>query len=440
MSTEPTVDDIHFESIPLTGDAGDAFVAIAALQEAEYLDVDPDTDFAGQAFALASKLVARVRRAEGAPTDAELRVAALEMSDAAHAAADAAGVELPESLEQLSEEQLLDAEQVIHEAGLEEHTHDAYLALDGDSETILLVASPVSTAAAHVALLGTLFERVEGSIEGDPLAEVERAASMWWFQRWRPAKPVEIDDFPAGVREQEWSLVDRPSLATELSPLAEIVQDEEGFATIPPRQRHMGRNLLESVTGMWHVRERTGDEAVFVSAVDGRESTVIEHGGVEDAYGAGTVVIGRLIPFPDGTWLRSPGTIMVPVPPAEWTRALADAVKETADLDVPPAILLEAVLTRTMTGERPPRTVPPARSASEAREVLARLNSILVEAGIARTVDSATLPAEVREGLPSEPVYQELDIVLADWMKALSEMARKGTGGGKSKANRRKRR
>ena len=440
MSTESTANDVPFDSLPLTGDAGDVFVAIAALQEAEYLDVDPDTDFAAQAFTLASRLVARVRRAEGAPTDAELRVAALEVSEAAHAAADAAGVELPESLEQLSEEQLLDAEEVIREAALEEHTHDAYLALDGDSETILLVASPISTASAHVELMGSLFERVEGSIEGDPLAEVERAASAWWFQRWRPAKPVEPDDFPAIVREQEWSLVDRPSLATELSALAEIVRDEEGFATIPPRQRQMARNLLDSVTGMWHVRERTGDEVVFVSAVDGSESTVIEHDHLEEAYGAGAVVVGRLIPFADGTWLRSPGAIVVPVPPAAWTRTLADAVRESAEFNVPPAILLEAVLTRTMTGEQLPRSVPPARSASEAREVLARLNAILVGAGIARPVDPSTLPAELREGLPSEPVYQELDLVLADWMKALSDMARKGTGGGKSKANRRKRR
>ena len=432
-------DDVPSESIPLTGDAGDAFVAIAALLEAEYLDVDPDTDFVGHAYALASKLVARVRRAEGAPTDAELRIAALELSEAAHAAADEAGVELPDALDQLSEDLLFDAEDVVREAALEEHTHDAYLALEGDTDTILLVASPISTAAAHVALLGNLLERVEASIEGGPLAEVERAASAWWFQRWRPAKPAEPDDFAAGVREQEWSLVDRPSLGNGLSPLAEIVQDEEGFATIPPRQRHMGRSLLASVTGMWHVRERTGDEAVFVSVVDGSESTVIEQAGMEEQYGAGAVVLGRLIPFGDGTWLRSTGTILNPVPAAEWTRALADAVKELAELELPPAILLEAVLTRIMAGERIPRRVPPARGASEARDLLARLNAILVDAGIARTVDSATLPRELREGLPAEPVYQELDIVLADWMKALSEMARKGTGGGKSKAGRRKR-
>ncbi|HEY0153956.1 MAG TPA: hypothetical protein VGB92_18230 [Longimicrobium sp.] len=440
MTTESTADDIPFESLPLTGDAGDAFVAIAALLEAEYLDVGPETDFAGQALALASRLVARARRIEGAPTDADLRIAALEMSEAAHAAADRAGVELPESLEQLSEDQLLDAEQLIHEAALEDHTHDAYLALEGDTETILLVASPISTAAAHVALIEILFDRVEGSIQGDPLAEVERAAAMWWFRRWRPAKPVVDDEFPAGVREQEWSLVDHTSLATGLSPLAEMVQDEEGFATIPPRQRLMARNLLQSVTGMWHVRERTGDEAVFVSVVDGSESTVVEHGGAEEVYGPGAVVLGRLIPFTDGTWLRSPGSIAVPAPSAEWMRALAEAVKASVELEVPPAILLEAVLTRTMTREQVPRSVPPARSASQAREILARLNAIFLEAEIAHVVDPATLSPELREQMPTEFVYQALDVILADWVQALSNMARKGTGGGKSKANRRKRR
>jgi hypothetical protein len=223
--------------------------------------------------------------------------------------------------------------------------------------------------------------------------------------------------------------------------MAEMVQDEEGFATIPPRQRLMARNLLQSVTGIWHVRERTGDEVVFVSVVDGGESTVIERGTEEEAaYGPGAVVIGRLIPFTDGTWLRSPGSITVPVPPAEWTRALAEAVKESAELEVPRAIFLEAVLTRTMTREQVPRPVPPARSATEARELLARLNTIFLEAGIAQVVDPATLPPELREQMPTEFVYQALDVILADWVEALGNMARKGTGGGKSKANRRKRR
>ncbi|HEX8674806.1 MAG TPA: hypothetical protein VF710_23100, partial [Longimicrobium sp.] len=389
---------------------------------------------------LASRLVARARRIEGAPTDAELRIAALEMSEAAHAAADRAGVELPETLEQLSEDQLLDAEQLIHEAALEDHTHAAYLALEAATDNILLVASPVSTAAAHVALIEVVFDRVEGGIQGDPLAEVERAAALWWFRRWRTAKPVVDDEFPASVREQEWSLVDHTSLATGLSPLAEMVQDEEGFATIPPRQRLMARNLLQSVTGMWHVRERTGDEAVFVSVVDGSESTVIEQGGAEEAYGPGAVLLGRLIPFTDGTWLRSPGSIAVPAPSAEWMRALAEAVKASVELEVPPAILLEAVLTRTMTSEQVPRSVPPARSASEAREILARLNTIFLEAEIAHVVDPATLPPELREQMPTEFVYQALDVILGDWVTALGNMARKGTGGAKSKANRRKRR
>jgi hypothetical protein len=440
MSTESTADDLPFESLPLTGDAGDAFVAIAALQEAEYLDVDPDTDFAGQAFTLASRLVARARRAEGAPTDAELRVAALEMSESAHAAADAAGVELPETLEQLSEEQMIAAEEVIQEAALEEHTHDAYLALEGDTETILLAVRPVSTAAAHMALTEVLFERVEGSIEGSVLAEVERAASRWWFQRWRPAKPVEADEFPGSVREQEWSLVDRPSLVTEMSRLAEIVRDEEGFATIPPRQRHMARSLLESVLGMWHVRERTGDEAVFVSAVDGSESTVIEDDGEDDSYGAGAVVVGRLIPFADGTWLRSAGSIVVPRPAPEWARALADAVKESAEFNVPPAILLEAVLTRTITGEPLPRSVPPARSASEAREILARLNAILLGSGIAHPVDPVHPPPRAARGAAERARVPGAGPRACRLDEGAERDGPKGTGGGKSKANRRKRR
>ncbi|HEX8358476.1 MAG TPA: hypothetical protein VF613_00040 [Longimicrobium sp.] len=358
-------DDVVFQGVPLTGDAGDAFVAIAALLEAAYLTGEEGPGFEEQAFALASRLVARARGAADAPTDAQLRMEALERSEAAAAAVDPLGYELPESLNGLSEELVQLTEQLIHEAALEEHTHDAYLALQGDTDTMLLVVEPISNAAAHVSLLMMLLDRVELGIEGDPLDVLERTASAWWFHRGHPE--VEDDGFEE-VREQEWSLVERPTAATGRSFVSKLVEDEEAMAALPPRQRHLARQLLHSVSETWQVRERTGDDAVFVSP-DGTEYPVREH---EAEYGAGAVATGRLIPLGDGTWLRSPGMHIGTAPEAA-----------------------------------PPRSLTPARSASEARKILEQAGPLLKDV--------------------------EPDEVISAWLEALTRMARKGTGGNKSK-------
>jgi hypothetical protein len=441
MTAADPSEDIPFQALLLTGDAGEAFTAAAALLGLGIFGEDSPTDFAARAFGLASRLVARAIGGDGAPGDAELRMEAITLTEEATVAAEAMNFKLPAKPEEISEELLELVEDLIREAALEEHTHDAYLALQGDTDELLLVVVPVTNAAAHVALLESVFERVEAGILHSPLDAVERGASAWWFDTWRPAKPLEEDEFAAGVREQEWSLVDRPRLASGLSFMEALVEDGVAMAALPPRQRHLARQLLESVPGIWQVRERNGQEATLVSIVDASEHPVLEHDDEQDGYGAGAVVIGRLIPLGDGNWLRSPGAAVVPAPDPAWARSLADAVRSTAELELPPAIILEAVLTRIMTGERVPRTVPPARSASEARQTLASLAPLFTEAGIARPVDAAELPEELRSTLPDGPLLDyELDVVVAEWINALNRMSRKGVGGNKSKAGKRRRR
>ena len=369
-----TDDDLVFQALPLTGDAGDAFTAIAALLEAAYLVGEEGPGFEEEAFALASRLVARARGAADAPSDAQLRVEALERSEAAAASVEPLGFKLPESLDAVSEELLRLAEQLIHEAALEEHTHDAYLALQGDTDIILLVVEPISNAAAHATLLMILLDRMELGIDGDPLGMLERTASLWWYHRWHAER--EDDEF-AEVRAQEWSLVERARVASGRPFVAEWVEDEDALGSLPPRQRHLARQLLHSVSGTWRVREREGDDAVFVSE-DGTEYPVREH---EAEYGAGAAAAGRRIPLGDGTWLRSPAMHIAPGPDGVPVKLAA------------------------------PRPLPPARSASEARQMLAEVQSIL--AGV------------------------EPDEVISAWLDALTQMSRKGTGGSKSKKKRR---
>lgn len=438
MSTESSADDLVFQALPLTGDAGDAFVGVAVLLQAVFLAENPPPDLHKRTMKLASRLVARACGAPGAPTDAELRAAAVEASETASAIGDEQGFEVSESLDEVPEELMILAEEVLREAALEHHTHDAYLALQGDTDDVLLVVVPLSPAAAHVALLANLFDRMEASIAGNPLMVLERGASEWWFERWRPAKPITGDEFAAGVREQEWTFIERPTLALDTPFLDALVADEEALEELPPRQRHMARQLMGSVLGIWQVRERTGDDAMYVSAVDVTEWPVKEHDPAIE-YGEGAVVIGRLIPFGDGTWLRSPSTVVTPEPTPEWTRALAAVMKRSAEADIAPAILLEAALTRTMTGEETPRSVPPARSASEARQLLKDTVPVFLDSGLATPADPSELPPEVLASATGPLINTELDQVVGEWMHALSQMARKGTGGSKSKAKKRKR-
>lgn len=439
MSTESSADDLVYKALPLTGDAGDAFVGVAVLLQALFLAENPRRDLREMAIALASQLVARAYVAPGAPTDAELRAAAIEAIETAAVIGDEQGFEVSESLDEVPEELMVLAEEVIREAALEYHTHDAYLALQGETDDVLLVTVPVSVAEAHVGLLGNLFAHLEAGVDAHPLLALERIASAWWYGRWRPAKPIEADEFPASVREQEWTFVERPTLALKTPFLHDLMADEEAVAGLLPRQRHMARQLMESVLGIWQVRERTGNDVTYVSAVDGSERPVKEHAPVEE-YGAGAVAIGRLIPFGDGTWLRSPGTVINISPTPEWTGALAGVMKRAAELDLPPAILLEAALTSAMTGEKTPRSIPPARSASEARGMLEAMIPLFIEAGIATETDASALPEELRASAPAGTLLDyELDDVFGEFLEALSKMARKGTGGSKSKAKKRKR-
>jgi hypothetical protein len=431
--------DLQYQSLLLTGDAGDAFVALAGRLQAALSMEEPGTEHEDAAFALASRLVARARGAEGAPGDAELRMAAVEHTEALAAEAEENGFDLPASVDDVDEGLMQFVEELIREAALEEHTHDAYLALHGDTDDLLLVVHPVTVAQAHVFLLGDLYARVENGILDEPLDALERGASAWYFERWRPAKPAFDDEFSAGVREQEFSLVDRPTLLDEVPFLERLLDDEELAEVLPPRQRHMARQLLGSVVGVWEVAARDGDELTLRPLAGGEDAVVLDHGGIEVRIGPGAVVLGRLIPFRDGTWLRSPGSIVAPEMDPEKLRDLA-AVLQAGDAELAPAILLEGALTRLATGETPPRNVPPARSAGEAREVLAGIMPVFLEAGIAREIDRDTLPEEVRAKAPPGPLYDyEVDAAVGEWITALGAMSRRGTGGGKSKAKRKRR-
>jgi hypothetical protein len=150
---------------------------------------------------------------------------------------------------------------------------------------------------------------------------------------------------------------------------------------------------------------------------------VAEH-AEEIPYGAGDVMIGRLIPFGDGTWLRSPGAVLLPGVGRDFVRKMTGDFERMSDA-LPWAVMLEAVL-HTMMGVRGlPRAVRPRASPDEAAEILRVLREALTAAGAAERVAPEMAPPELGN-LPDTEIYRyAVDEVLNDYVGALFTVAKK---------------
>jgi hypothetical protein len=308
----------------------------------------------------------------------------------------------------------------LREQSLEHHTAQTLVATDRDGSR-LLVTMPVTVEQAHVWLSGVLYEKVEAWVEEDPLIYAERAASAWWLSRWRGARPLAGDDFAQGVREQEFSLVERPLRCLGVSPMEHLVE-ENLLSGIGPRQQHMAAQLLQSQAGVWTVRERKDGRAVFLAAGDGTPYEVREHATPRDnAYGPGFVGLGRLIPFGDGTWLRSPGMFMMSFGDRSATlaRDLAGGLAVQAE-HLPVEGALEAAA-HALAGVRGlPRAVPPAPTPDDAASLGREITLLLREAGIVRPAAPGSAAAiQLSSGKDSEVLEFNVDLVLGEYLHAV---------------------
>jgi hypothetical protein len=432
--------------IDLTGDAGDALLAVAVALEAALLlwETDPASAVAHRlragGLALAAGLVARARRAPDAPTDAVLRVEAARWMEDAAGAVGAREALLPTTLDEVDNELLELTSELIHEAALESHDHEATLGFREEDDTIVLACSPLPPVEARVRLLELVFRFVEAAVARDPLLAMEREASAWWIERWtRDTGTAEDADVRTMVRGEEFSLVEHATLRDGRPVLQALLKYGE-LDVLPPRQRKLAEQLWRSVAGVWTVRERDEDGAVYVWKTDDTVFRVREDPGAD--YDAGDAAIGRLIPLGDDTWMRSPGMEILAQPGDEWVAGVSRAFADAIPARVPDAVMVEAALTVAAGGGDLPRRVPPARSASEARTVLADALRILQERGFARAIDEeARLLGMVAHRHPTAhpPVDFVLETVVSEWLTALAEMGRKGTGGSKSKSKKRRR-
>ncbi len=348
---------------------------------------------------------------------------------------------------------LATAAERLTEAALEELDTEMRLGMQQPTRKMVLSWERQSQASVHVKLLERLFHRLELMCFVDPLLLLERDASQWHFERFstpgkgKRAGPVE---FARGVREQEWSLVDRPSLALELSLLEAFILSIRLGDPCPEKQARLARALVPSTTGLFRVEQRRGEEAVLHRLGDGKRFRVQEHNPETD-YDVGALAMGRVVEVTPDLCIRSPGMVMINGP-FQIGDELPKDLMERPEHDR--AIQVESVISILAFDNRKiPRRVPPAPSRTAAEERLRALHDELEAHDLVETVGVDEAPAELlgKMGERLDPEVSriesiELDESVAEWLTALMAMARpanrtgKESGGSKNQGKKKRRR
>jgi hypothetical protein len=431
MKPAKTSPDPGSRTVPVRGELADTVHAIAAtalfMDYASAVSVELADVLAAGAESLAHAVVLRVLGRDAPPVEATRGMVAAQVELLRELAGDT-GAPVPATLADVPPDVLGDVTATLRDAALEWADHEMLLGTHPE-DGLVLIASPVTAAQAHVWTLGPMYERIEKWVAGDDLWIMERRAAHWWFERWTPPGRMEEHLFARGVREQEFALVDRPFLALDDRTAIEHLADTEELDDFPPKQRHMATKLLESEVGVWEVVERQGVDAVLRAPLDGRLFRVREH-APEEHYGAGSLALGRLIPFGDGTWLRSPGAVFFVADSPFQARALAEALGPGTG-DLPDVVKIEMLISTLAAGRklRLPREVRPAPSAADAGDILEEMQELMLEAGLTREVTRDELPPDVdRSRLPDEGPFfiHDVDFVVADWLTELGKLVRKG--------------
>lgn len=312
----------------------------------------------------------------------------------------------------------------MHEVAFEELDAVLFLATDRDG-TQVVAWHPIPPGNAFVELLQPLFETAELFTHTDELLETEREAAHWWFSRWPPTG-LNGTAFAARLREQEWFFADRPTLSSHATVLEELVAPPFD-ATLPPRQRALAESLCRSRSSMFVVRERSGDVATFEDIADATVYAIHEH-SPSTRYRIGDVGAGRVLQLPGSLAVRSPGMVFFTPPGGAGTVAtlgasLRDARKVMRDA----AIMVEAVLSAAVFGQRVPRNILPGRSQRDARDRWMALQELLIDAGLGRELPAEDAPPELREiieGVEETKLLGfDVDEPIADYASALAAQA-----------------
>jgi hypothetical protein len=359
-----------------------------------------------------------------APASVPLETARSSLSRATTAQVVEAGLTLPEIERRLDEAVYGCVAELLRELAIEQYGLMLHLAFDPDNAATLLGLEPTSPAAADVYLISRVFDRLEVSLLGQPLLLVEREASGWEFARWSSqARRLSQLEFCRGVREQEWSLLDRPSLFLGESVAAAF--GRQGVSPdLPLRQLRLAEAMTRSFPGVFRVRERGGlDMALFEDLVSRRQFVVHEHSS-ETEYRPGSIGLGRLFPLEDG-WLRSQGMLFASFGEDEEALTLLVEGLAAGESDARSRmVMLEGFISQVLGGARVPRRVPVAANPLEARERLESVTELLIAEGFSTTAptgsDSSPASAAAANGPhDAQRIEYLVDEVVGDWLRAL---------------------
>lgn len=263
---------------------------------------------------------------------------------------------------------------------------------------------------------------------GDPLLGLERLGSYWWFATHAVNDPSGRDGHQI-VREHEWSLVDRKLLKLHRS-LLDLYMKTDLSADMPPREREVAEALQASFPGVFLVKERNGDSAVFEEFTGGRRIRIAEYAS-ELGYEEGWLGFGRVCAFDGPTHIRSPGMVFF-----EFEEDEIEPIRESLSEELrpfPAAIRVEVLLSLLEGARGLPLPVTPAENPKEAQAILEVLTDQLEEAGLAEEVS----PEEVGEPLISQVRASgmaeagfwrfHLDETMETWMRALLDYSRSST-------------
>jgi hypothetical protein len=167
---------------------------------------------------------------------------------------------------------------------------------------------------------------------------------------------------------------------------------EDALAKVCPRQHRMAGVLVASFVDLFKCVAVTGNRFTLESVRDGKTFDVYEHMDDPVEYSTGWLCAGRLLPFGDAGYLRSPGMIFVhPADPGLVFQAAAalDAFGET----LPPALALEATISSVVLKVTVPRVRKPAQSKAHARRMFDVVSTLLADPDFALETTDPTLDA-----------------------------------------------
>jgi hypothetical protein len=308
---------------------------------------------------------------------------------------------------------------LVNEVGYEEHSASVFPLPLPDGE-IGLVWQPVSREATDIALMERVMDRLELWAGQTDIGYMERQASRHWFDRFSLSKYAEQMEFSHYVREQEFTFAGREFVSLG-DTVARNYAAHKG-ATLRPAVRRMLEALVRSRASLFAVRERQGASSVMEDLADGKRYAVHEH-NESLVYDAGSVALGRLLPRGGGAYARSVGMVFSHWP--EGAASIGQTLVSADGLGLDREIVLEGLLTQAQGGTIP-RTVRPAASKREAHDLLADFSMALREAGFARDIAPDAASPELRalgEATGHQVLEMQVDNVLAEWFRALSEQA-----------------